>query len=62
MKTMPSRDISGKCTGECRDIVLESYQKRQKEIDSFKYSASSSPSAPWAKSRNKQPGFLGGHV
>ena len=62
MKTIPSRDISGKCTGECRNIVLESNQKRQKEIDSFKYSAESSLSVPWARSRNEPPGFLGGHV
>ncbi|OGR22880.1 MAG: hypothetical protein A2277_17850 [Desulfobacterales bacterium RIFOXYA12_FULL_46_15] len=62
MKTIPSRDISGECTGECRDLVMESNRKRQKEIDIFRYSASSSPSVPWARSRNEPPGFLGGHV
>ena len=62
MKKMPSRDISGNCMGECSDLVIKSNRARQKEIDLFLYSTSSSKSVPWAKSRSEHPGFLGGHV
>ena len=47
MSDMPKRNITGHCEGECRDRV--------READSF-------PNAPGAKSRNDQPGWLGGHV
>lgn len=62
MKHIPSRDITGKCEGECRDLVRESEERSQKELNTKEYSGGSSPSVPWAKSRNEQPGFLGGHV
>lgn len=59
---MPSRDITGKCEGECRNLVREGEEKRQIEVNSHAYSGGSSPDLPWAKSRDEQPGFLGGHV
>lgn len=62
MKHMPSRDITGKCEGECRNTVREAEVKRQREIGAVEYSHGSSPSVSWARSRNEQPGFLGGHV
>lgn len=62
MKHIPSRDISGKCEGECRNLVREGEVKRQKEISSHAYSGGSSPSVSWANKRNEQPGFFGGHV
>lgn len=57
------RDRTGKCTGECRDLILESMVKRQKDIkaDPFK-EPDSFPSADWARSRTEQPGWLGGHM
>ena len=63
MKNIPSRDITGKCEGECRDVVREGEEKRQSEINASdqKYAGSSS-SVARAFSRNKAPGFLGGHV
>lgn len=30
---MPERDITGKCEGECRDIVTEGTKDRQVEIE-----------------------------
>lgn len=62
MNQFPSRDITGVCEGECRNTVWEANEKRQHEINSVEYSHGSSPSVPWANSRNEQPGFLGGHV
>ena len=62
MKHMPSRDITGHCEGQCRNLVREGELKRQKEIKSHAYSAESSVSVPWAKNRTEQPGFYGGHV
>ncbi len=62
MKFMPSRDITGFCDGECKDLVREGEKKRQKEINFYAYSAKSSPSVPWANERNESPGFFGGHV
>lgn len=63
MALFPSRDISGKCEGECRNIVGEAEKKRQNDINasSVKYSRPSK-SVPWAKSRNEQPGVFGGRV
>ncbi|MBU1171478.1 MAG: hypothetical protein KKD44_18140 [Proteobacteria bacterium] len=57
------RDRTGTCFGECKDLILEGMKNRQKEIlaDPFK-SPDSFPSVPWAKTRNDQPGWLGGHV
>lgn len=62
MKQIPSRDITGKCEGECRDLVHESEERQQKKVSRHSYSAGSSPGVPWANSRNEAPGFLGGHV
>jgi hypothetical protein len=62
MKNIPSRDITGICEGECRDLVREGEEVRQYEINEVEYSGDSSPNIPWAKSRNEQPGFYGGHV
>lgn len=62
MKKMPSRDTSGRCEGECRDLSAEQAKKNQKEMSHEKYSGGSSPNLSWAHSRSEQPGFYGGHV
>ncbi|HCY87937.1 MAG TPA: hypothetical protein DHV36_22565 [Desulfobacteraceae bacterium] len=63
MAHIPSRDITGVCEGECRNLVGEADVKRQKEIQSVAYSnEEGSPSVSRAHSRNEAPGFLGGHV
>ncbi len=62
MKHIPSRDITGRCEGECRDLVRENEKIRQREIDTHEYSGGATISVPWAKNRNEQPGFFGGHV
>jgi hypothetical protein len=57
------RDITGECEGECRDRVREGEDERQNEIKGSGVEAPDSyPDAPWAKSRNEQPGVFGGHV
>lgn len=33
MNAMPSRDVTGKCEGECRDLVREGEAERQSSID-----------------------------
>ncbi|MFH2057556.1 MAG: hypothetical protein ABIJ59_01490 [Pseudomonadota bacterium] len=62
MNKIPSRDISGHCEGECRDLVGEGEKKRQNKIRTQKYSTGSGPSVRSANSRNEAPGWLGGHV
>ncbi len=62
MRHMPSRDITGECQGECRNLVREGEIQRQKKIDLHSYSGNSTRSVPWAKNRSEQPGFFGGHV
>ena len=63
MSDMPKRDISGHCEGECKDRVSEGEEDRQQQIaKSGVESVESFPNAPGAKSRNDQPGWLGGHV
>lgn len=62
MKHIPSRDITGICKGECRNLVREGEEKRQKEINVHSYSGGSSPRVSWASSRSEQPGVYGGHV
>ena len=63
MTHIPSRDITGQCQGECRNLVFEGEARRQAEINAVAYSMDSpSPSIPQASSRNEPPGFLGGHV
>lgn len=57
------RDITGECEGECRDLVREGEEERQDEILASDVEAPESyPDAPWARSRNEQPGVFGGHV
>ena len=63
MSHIPERDISGHCEGECKDRVREGEKDRQHQIaESGVESVESFPNAPGAKSRNEQPGWLGGHV
>jgi hypothetical protein len=62
MKTMPTRDISGKCRGECRDRVREGEEERQNYLKSKPYNTPSPNSPSWTKHRNIQPGVLGGRV
>lgn len=63
MKNMPSRDITGQCVGECKDIVGEADQRRQQEINAMKIETPESyPTVSGSFSRNEAPGFLGGHV
>jgi hypothetical protein len=59
MKKMPSRDITGKCKGECRDRVKEGEKKRQKAIVSEPYSSPSPNSPPWTF-KQKDPHPRGG--
>ena len=63
MKNIPSRDITGECEGECRDLVKEGEEKRQSEIKTSDLDyAESSRSLPDAYSRNEAPGSMCGHV
>ncbi len=63
MTDIPSRDITGQCEGECRNLVFEGEARRQAEINAVAYSMTSAgPSVAHASSRNEPPGFLGGHV
>lgn len=63
MSSIPSRDINGKCDGECRNLVREAEEDRQICMASVAYSIEdSTPSMSWASSRDAAPGFFGGHV
>lgn len=64
MKEIPSRDITGKCEGECRDRVFQGEKERQKiiEKDTLEYSGPSSKSPSWTSKRNDPPGAMGGRV
>ena len=64
MKSMPKRDTSGKCHGECRDRVLEGEKERQSEINKSKmsYSSPAEKSPEWTHGRNDPPGSLGGRI
>jgi len=63
MQNIPSRDITGECAGECRNLVREGEERRQAEINtSGVESPESFPGVSSAFSRNAAPGFLGGHV
>ncbi len=53
MKKMPSRDITGKCRGECRDLVTKKKKKRQKQIASEPYSTPSPNSPEWTFKGNE---------
>jgi hypothetical protein len=61
--TMPKRDITGDCEGECRDRVKEGESERQDAIESDTVKAADeSPKAPGAGKRNDPPGSMGGKV
>jgi hypothetical protein len=64
MKNMPSRDINGKCKGECRDRVFDGEKERQRSINKagMSYSTPASESPGWTSTRNDPPGTLGGRV
>ena len=63
MKSMPSRDITGHCSGECRNRVLEGERERQSKINSMRVDYDTpTPGLPWAAKRDAPPGFFGGHV
>lgn len=62
MADMPSRDITGKCKGECRDRVLEGEMERQARIAKAPYNEPNPESPAWTRKRNEQPGIYGGRV
>ncbi len=63
MKSMPSRDTTGRCEGECRNRVFEGEMERQSEINSMRIDYDTpTPSLSWASRRDAPPGFLGGHI
>ena len=64
MKNMPSRDITGNCSGECRDRVFEGESERQATINKcdVEYEAPAERSPSWTNQRNETPGALGGRV
>ena len=64
MSEIPSRDITGKCEGECRDRVSEGEVERQAEINTAaqSYNSPSENSPKWTESRNDPPGAMGGRV
>ena len=62
MKDIPTRDITGKCEGECRDRVKEGEDERQEGIEAEPYSGPSPDSPSWTKSRKEQPAVWGGRV
>jgi hypothetical protein len=62
MKSMPTRDTTGKCKGECRDRVHEGEKERQRDIKSQAYSSPNPDSPTWTKDRKEQPAVWGGRV
>ena len=62
MESMPARDITGKCEGECRDRVREGEEERQRDIASVAHSSPSPNSPTWTKHRKEQPAVWGGRV
>jgi hypothetical protein len=62
MKNMPTRDTTGKCEGECRDLVMEGEEERQKEIASQPYDTPFPTSPSWTMRRSEAPGVWGGRV
>jgi hypothetical protein len=64
MNKIPSRDITGKCKGECRDRVFEGEKERQQSINKagMSYSTPAGDSPSWTSNRNDPPGVLGGRV
>jgi len=62
MTSIPTRDITGKCEGECRDRVREGEEERQREIQSVAHNSPSPHSPSWTKDRKEQPAVWGGRV
>nr|WP_320192059.1 hypothetical protein [uncultured Desulfobacter sp.] len=64
MADIPSRDITGKCEGECKDQVAELEKKQQEKINKagVEFSTAKTPSVNSAWYRNDAPGSMGGHV
>ncbi|MCB2170383.1 MAG: hypothetical protein KQI78_22180 [Deltaproteobacteria bacterium] len=62
MTSIPSRDITGKCEGECRDRVREGEKERQEAIKSVAHNSPSPNSPSWTKDRKEQPAVWGGRV
>lgn len=64
MANMPTRDITGKCEGECRDRVFEGEKERQSDIKSSgkRYDSPAETSPSWTSKRNDPPGGMGGRV
>ena len=64
MAKMPTRDITGKCQGECRDRVHEGEVNRQREINASakKYNSPAERSPSWTSKRNDPAGSMGGRV
>ena len=64
MANMPTRDITGKCEGQCEDRVAKMEQKQQQQIDALKMerSTAETPAVDHARTRDNAPGELGGHV
>jgi hypothetical protein len=62
-ETMPKRDITGDCEGECRDRVKEGEEERQQSLEKEEaQTTGEAPNAPEAEKRDNPPGELGGHV
>lgn len=64
MAEMPKRDTTGNCEGQCDDRVAKMEKDQQKKIDEqgMERSTAQTPSVDHAKSRDRAPGDLGGHV
>jgi hypothetical protein len=62
MKSMPTRDTTGKCEGECRNRVFEGEIERQKSINTQPYSSPNPNTPDWVKNRTDQPAVWGGRV
>lgn len=62
-ESMPKRDTTGDCEGECRDRVKEGEEERQQDLEQKDVEAPEEyPKAPGAGKRNDPPGGLGGKV
>ena len=64
MSRIPSRDLNGKCEGECRHRVFDEETNRQAAINQsgMNYNGPAETSPKWASRRNDPPGTLGGRV
>jgi hypothetical protein len=62
-ETMPKRDVTGDCEGECKDRVNEGKRERQADLEKSGVKAPEDyPKAPGAEKRSNPPGDMGGHV